>query len=79
MAQMRPILTHIQASWACALLQSLSEWVEPFLKILPEAHQESARWAALCTENPSEQSSISWYGTYAVLELEGKSPFDFGR
>jgi hypothetical protein len=79
MARMCCILAHIQPSWTRMLFQSLSEWPEPFLTILPEAHQKSAGWTLPCTENPSEQSSVSWERTYAVLELEGKPPFDFGR
>jgi hypothetical protein len=44
---MQPILAHRQPSPAPAQLQSLSEWTEAFLTILPEAHQKGARWAVL--------------------------------
>jgi hypothetical protein len=71
---MQLILAHIEASLPRTPRQSLSEWALAFLTILPVAHQKSARWAALSTENPLEQVSISWYGTYAVLELEGNCP-----
>jgi hypothetical protein len=47
LAQMQPILAHRQPSPAPAQLQSLSEWTEAFLTILPEAHQKGARWAVL--------------------------------
>src|SRR5260370_39879392 len=53
--------------------------VTSFLTILPEAKAPHERdgWTRPDTENPSWQPSISWCRTYAVLEFDGRTSFDF--